>query len=238
MTTTNYTITGLTCGGCKAFVEQKIQAINGVLNVAVSLEQQSMSVSSSSALNLSALQAVLPSKYRITLGGDEVKKTVKETVKKSQLKALQPLFIIFFGITVIAILFNFKSWSLNNFMLDFMGLFYLVFSVFKLLDLKGFTSAFTMYDPLAAKHLIYAYIYPFLELLLAGLFLTRFQIPLALITTLIVLGITTFGVIKALLGRKKIACACLGALLKLPMTKATFIENTIMIGMALFMLFK
>ena len=234
MLTTNYTITGLTCGGCKAFVEQKIQAINGVQNVTVHLEQQSMSVSSSSAPNLSALQAVLPSKYSITLKGDEVKKSLK----KSELKALQPLFIIFFGISIVAVLFNFKSWSLNNFMLDFMGLFYFVFSVFKLLDLKGFTATFTMYDPLAAKYLFYAYLYPFIELLLAGLFFTRFQIPFALIATLIILGITTFGVTKALLGRKKIACACLGTLLKLPMTKATFIENTIMICMALYMLFK
>lgn len=36
--------------------------------------------------------------------------------------------------------------------------------------------------------------------------------------------------------KKAIQCACLGTTLKLPMTKATFIENTIMLIMAISML--
>jgi len=64
----------------------------------------------------------------------------------------------------------------------------------------------------------------------------RFEIKIALITTLIVLGITTIGVTKTLLDKKSIRCACLGTALKLPMTEATFIENIIMIAMAISML--
>jgi hypothetical protein len=66
----------------------------------------------------------------------------------------------------------------------------------------------------------------------------RVQIPLALTITLIILGITTIGVTKTLLAKKSIKCACLGTALKLPMTKATFIENSIMIVMAIIMLIK
>jgi hypothetical protein len=66
----------------------------------------------------------------------------------------------------------------------------------------------------------------------------RLEIPIALIATLIVLGITTIGVTKTLLDKKSIQCACLGTALKLPMTEATFIENAIMIVMALFMVIK
>jgi hypothetical protein len=51
------------------------------------------------------------------------------------------------------------------------------------------------------------------------------------------LGITTIGVTKTLLDKKSIQCACLGTALKLPMTEATFIENTIMLVMAAIMLF-
>jgi hypothetical protein len=54
--------------------------------------------------------------------------------------------------------------------------------------------------------------------------------------TLVVLGVTTIGVTKTLLDKKSIRCACLGTALKLPMTEATFIENAIMIVMAVFML--
>ena len=66
--------------------------------------------------------------------------------------------------------------------------------------------------------------------------LIRFEIKIALIITLIVLGITTIGVTKTLLDKKSIRCACLGTALKLPMTEATFIENIIMITMAISML--
>jgi len=51
------------------------------------------------------------------------------------------------------------------------------------------------------------------------------------------LGITTIGVAKTLMNKQKIKCACLGTALKLPMTEATLIENTLMIAMAVFMLF-
>jgi hypothetical protein len=118
-----------------------------------------------------------------------------------------------------------------------MGLFYIVFSFFKLLDLKGFPESFKMYDPLAKVFPIYGWVYPFIEVSLGLLFLMRIQIPFALIVTLIILGITTIGVTKTLLDKKSIQCACLGTALKLPMTKATFIENSIMIVMAVIMLF-
>jgi hypothetical protein len=125
---------------------------------------------------------------------------------------------------------------LEEVMLDFMGLFYIVFSFFKMLDLKGFPDSFRMYDPLAKKVPIYAVIYPFIETALGIMFLLRFEIKIALVATLIILGITTIGVTKTLLDKKSIRCACLGTALKLPMTEATFIENAIMIVMALTML--
>jgi hypothetical protein len=95
-----------------------------------------------------------------------------------------------------------------------------------------------MYDPLAKRISVYGWIYPFIEVLLGLMFLFRFRIDVALILTLVVLGITTFGVAKALWSKKAIKCACLGTALNLPMTKATFIENTIMIVMAIIILFK
>ena len=41
---------------------------------------------------------------------------------------------------------------------------------------------------------------------------------------------------KVLLNKKSLRCACLGTTLKLPMSEATLIENTIMIVMATLML--
>ena len=121
-------------------------------------------------------------------------------------------------------------------MLDFMGLFYIVFSFFKMLDVSGFKTSFAMYDPIAKKVPFYGKIYPFIETSLGLLFLMRFEIDVALVITLVILGVTTIGVIKTLLDKKSIRCACLGTALKLPMTEATFIENAIMIVMAVLML--
>ena len=78
--------------------------------------------------------------------------------------------------------------------------------------------------------------YPFIEVVLGLMFLMNFGVKTALVITLIVLGITTIGVAKSLLDKKSIRCACLGTALKLPMTEATFIENAVMIVMAILLL--
>ena len=122
-------------------------------------------------------------------------------------------------------------------MYDFMGLFYIAFSFFKFLDLKNFSAAFTKYDPIANKIPLYSTIYPFMETLLGLMFLNRIELFLALVSTLIILSATSFGVLRTLIRKEKIQCACLGTAIKLPMTTATLIENSIMIIMAAWMIF-
>ena len=236
-----YTITGMTCSGCKASVEKAIQSIDSVTNVSVNLEQSEAVVSMTNHISIKTLQDALSDKFQIFEANTS--KNLFDTIdipenNSSQLRQLFPLFLIFGYIITIAILLNIRAWETSNFMLDFMGLFYFVFSFFKFLDLKGFSESFKMYDPLAKVVPKYGVVYPFIELGLGLLFITRVQIPLALIITIIILGITTFGVTKTLLDKKSIQCACLGTTLKLPMTRATFIENSIMIIMAVWMLIK
>lgn len=239
--THTYKVTGMTCSGCKASVENALQSIKGIKTVEVDLETSKVDISMNHHISLEQLQKALPEKYSIS---ELEKRNVFATVprekegEKSDLKQLFPLFLIFGYISIASILLNYNPWNTEGFMLDFMGLFYVVFSFFKLLDLKGFPQSFSMYDPLAKRIQIYGWIYPFIELILGLMFLMRFQISIALFVTLIVLGITTIGVTKTLLDKKAIQCACLGTALKLPMTKATFIENTIMIIMAIIMILK
>lgn len=239
--THTYTVTGMTCNGCKSTVEKALLSIDAIDSVQINLEQSEVDITMSKHISTDVLQQVLPEKYHISENEQaNIFNQVSDenTREKSDLKQLLPLFLIFGYIIVASFLLNYNPWNLDAFMLDFMGLFYIVFSFFKLLDLKGFPESFKMYDPLAKAVPAYAWIYPFIEVALGLLFLMRFQIPIALIATLIVLGITTFGVTKTLLDKKSIQCACLGTALKLPMTKATFIENTIMIIMAVIMLLK
>lgn len=235
-----YIISGMTCNGCKDSVEKKLSAIKGVTNVFVDLEKAEASLDVQSPVPVSQLQQALPDKYVVSEKKNIFDTSVLDkksiTPQKTKVQELQPLFIIFGYITITSVLLNYKDWNINDAMLDFMGLFYIVFSFFKILDLKGFPNSFRMYDPLAKAIPLYGWIYPFLEIALGLLFLMRFQIVTALIATIIILGITTIGVTKTLMDKKSIQCACLGTALKLPMTQATFIENTIMIIMAITML--
>ena len=234
-----YKVAGMTCNGCKASVEKALQSVDHVENVSVDLEASEATVTMDQHISTEIFQNALSTKYQISEKEEKnVFRSASISVKedKTDVQQLFPLFLIFAYITTASILINSNPWDGSNFMLDFMGLFYIVFSFFKLLDLKGFPESFKMYDPLAKILPIYGWIYPFIELALGILFLMRIQIPIALIITLIILGITTIGVTKTLLDKKSIQCACLGTALKLPMTKATFIENSIMIVMAIVML--
>ncbi|SFD40869.1 Heavy-metal-associated domain-containing protein [Algibacter lectus] len=229
-----YKVAGMTCNGCRTSVEDKLNAMPLVKTATVSLEDSEAEIEMTKHIPLEGFQAVLADKYTITKS--QANKPDVMAPEKSELQQLFPLFLIFGYISIAAVLLNVAPWSATGFMLDFMGLFYVVFSFFKLLDLKGFLESFKMYDPLAKAIPAYGWGYPFIEVVLGVMFLMRIEISIALIITLVILGITTIGVVKTLLDKKSIQCACLGTALKLPMTKATFIENTIMIIMAISML--
>jgi cation transport ATPase len=237
-----YIITGMTCGSCKASVEKHLIEIEDVTNVFVDFIEGEVIITMNAHIATALLQKALPEKFKISKKGEHKKAAIEYTSfvsleeEKSKLVQLKPLLIIIFYITTASILLNYKEWLLGEFMLDFMGLFYIVFSFFKMLDLNGFKRSFCMYDPIAKRVPFYGKIYPFIETVLGLMFLMRFEIDIALIVTLIILGFTTIGVIRALLNKKSIRCACLGTALKLPMTEATFIENAIMILMAVLML--
>lgn len=235
-----YHIQGMTCNGCRTDVENKLNNMEHVQNAVVTLENEKAIINMDAHINLDSFQKALSPKYKIDIIEETnvFKKSAfaKAETKKSKLQQLKPLFLILSYIAVATILLNYNRENWNEAMLDFMGLFFIVFSFFKILDLKGFPESFKMYDPLAKLIPTYAWIYPFIETALGLMFLMRFQINIALLITSIILSITTGGVTKTLLDKKSIQCACLGTALKLPMTEATFIENAIMIIMAVLML--
>lgn len=236
--THTYSITGMTCGGCKASVEKELKKVSGVSDVFVDLEKAEAKVSMTQHIDTATLKNALPDKFYLSEKKEQNIFTTTEFTReeKSKLHQLKPLFLILGYITVASVLLNYQNWNLGEAMFDFMGLFLIIFSFFKFLDLKGFSKSFSMYDPLAKVLPAYSWIYPFIETALGLLFLMRFQTETALIATILVLGITTIGVTKTLLDKKSIQCACLGTALKLPMTEATFIENAIMLVMAFWML--
>ena len=235
-----YKVSGMTCKGCKASVENSLNLLDQVRSSNADIRLGELTLSLKREVSLNSLQNAIPKKYIINEEIPQPKNTSEIsrdlTNKESKLKQLKPLFLILFYITSSSLLINYQNWNLNEFMLDFVGLFFISFGFFKMLDLEGFSKSFKMYDPLASRVSFYAVIYPFIETILGIMFLMEIEVFSALILSICILGLTTIGVIKILISKKSIQCACLGSVLKLPMTEATFIENAIMIFMSIFML--
>ena len=235
-----YTIKGMTCGGCKSSVEKHLGSIELVTNVEVSSEIEEVTITLEHPVSIDVFKKVLPKKFNLfekpNISSTHKITSISEKVQEdSKVKQLQPLFIILFYLATTVIFLNYKDWNSREMMFDFMGLFFIVFSFFKMLDLKNFPTSFSMYDPLSKKIPFYGWVYPFIEIALGLMFLMRFELNIALYVTIVILGITTFGVTKILMNKKNIQCACLGTALKLPMTEATLIENALMLSMSIFL---
>lgn len=118
----------------------------------------------------------------------------------------------------------------------FMGGFFFVFGILKILKLKDFAIAYKEYDILAMRSNAYAHAYPFIELGLGVLYFTNL-IPLATnIATVIIMSIGAIGVYRKLRNKEEIPCACLGTVFKVPMTWVTLVEDLLMVFMALVMI--
>jgi len=146
----------------------------------------------------------------------------------------QPLIVIIAMITIAAAIIS----RLNGqeFIIAFMTGFFLVFSGFKLIDLKGFAEGYSTYDLLAQKWFGYGYIYPFIELAFGLLMLSGYH-PTWLLW--LEFGLMTFsglGVALKLAKREQFTCACLGTLLKVPLTYVTLIEDFGMAALALILI--
>lgn len=150
-----------------------------------------------------------------------------------------PLILIIAGILILtAAKYIFSGGSgIRDAMYDFMGMFFVVFGGFKMLDVKGFADAYATYDIVAKKSRAYALAYPFIEMALGFAYLVRWNESPINWVTLVVMTVGSIGVAKALAKKQRIQCACLGTKIKLPMTKVTLLEDVLMALMAAIMIF-
>jgi hypothetical protein len=146
------------------------------------------------------------------------------------------VFLIIITWTIIAQIFIHNRFDLKEAMSDFMGMFFLIFGTLQLINLKKFAESFAAYDLLAQKSRLYAKLFPFVELALAAAYLSRNWLTLANIIVLILFGIASIGVAKALKSSKGIPCACLGGIFVFPLSTITLLEDLLMVAMAAFML--
>jgi copper chaperone CopZ len=229
-----YQVKGMTCSSCEAKVKSALLMVENLIKVEVSKEENTATITMDKHIAISDLQKVLPEKYKISaLNYSEITEQTKSWVE-----TYKPILLIFFYITLVTLLgqvFN-HHFDGMQWMQHFMAGFFLVFSFFKMLNLKGFAKSYVMYDVVAKRLPAWAYIYAFTELALGIAFLVNFNPLIANSVTLVVMSISIIGVLQSVINKKKIPCACLGAVFNLPMSTVTIIEDALMIAMSGIML--
>ena len=230
-----YKVTGMTCSSCEAKVKSALMTIENVTAVEVSKNDNSATITMDKHIALSDFQKVLDNKYQIAaINHNEI-----EEQAKSWFETYNPILLIFFYITLVTILINFNFGHINYTlaMQHFMAGFFLVFSFFKLLNLKGFAESYMMYDVIARRLPVWGYLYALIELGLGIGYLVNFNPLVTNTITFVVMSISIIGVLQSVLNKRKIQCACLGAIFNLPMSTVTIIEDGLMIVMSGFMIF-
>jgi copper chaperone CopZ len=224
-------VTGMTCTSCVARVEGALTAVSGVEHVHVDLKQGTAMVSGGDGLARATLvQAVIGAGYGVNSEGvaEAEASTDASSNATNSAASFAPLLV---AVALIGA-GSLASGGADGFMARFMGGFFLVFGGLKLLDLRGFVSAYAMYDLLAARVTAYGWVYPFLEV---GLGLAYLAVPSEANLHLATLGLMAFssvGVILAVTRGEKLKCACMGTAFNLPMTTVTIVEDLGMAAMA------
>ena len=232
-----YTINGMTCEGCVAKVTYLLEQHSNISLAKIELKNNTATLTVEKEIAIDELRRLFEAhpKYTITFSNSN-----EDKQNKHVFTTYKPLLLIFLFIAATTAIVSIDNGKIDVmlWMRYFMAGFFIVFSFFKFLNLTGFAESYAMYDILAKRVKVYGLIYPFIELILGVAYLTGFEPTITYIATICIMGFSSIGVIQSVLDKKKIRCACLGAVFNLPMSMVTIIENLIMVLMALIMLWK
>ena len=231
-----YQIDGMHCNSCISKVKNELLKIGAITGAQIQLQSPQATITMEKHVSTTELQRAVAKAGSFSLleMTEDNHYETTNSEEKSWLATYKPLFIVFAFITGLA---TFTAWQHGQFnwiqwMNYFMGGFFITFSFFKLLDINGFADSYRTYDLLAKKVYGYAFVYPFIELGLGIAYIIGWQPFFTNIATIIVMAVSSVGVIQSILNKRKIRCACLGAVFNLPMSTITIFEDVLMIGMS------
>ncbi len=236
-----YKINGATCQSCGEKVSKVLTQIDGI-SKADSPETGIVIVEMTKHITTKDMNKALKDsghgKYSLEMTQHEQTSSPDNTDQAKSWKDYWPLILVL-GYVLLGTtlgMYLTTDWSLMMGMRLFMGLFFLAFSFFKILDIPGFAMSYMSYDIVAAKWMKWGYIYPFFELAFGIGYLVGWQLLYLNIIVAIVMAISLVGVVKSVLNKKQIQCACLGTGFDLPMSTVTIVEDGAMVLMAIWMI--
>lgn len=231
-----YHIEGMHCTSCIEKIKSALTPHFKVIDV--TLEPPLLKIEANQAPSLNDLNKHVSMAGKYTLHPNRETSSPASNDPDIGLRAYYPIFLITAYIVGVASINNFGWQGINwqGWMTQFMAGFFLIFSAFKFLDIRGFADGYATYDLLARRFHAYGFIYPFLELTLGILYLTQWIPSITQFATIIIMGFSSIGVINSLLKKQKFQCACLGTVLKVPLSSITLIEDLTMVILAAFAL--
>lgn len=233
--THTYSISGMTCNSCVIKAKSEILKVGGVMSADIQLQSPQAIISMEQHIPVSELQKALQlAGPYVIKEADRGMQSQSEEVERSWFETYKPIFLIGLYITGITLLIeaNSSTWNGERWMRHFMAAFFLVFSFFKLLNVKAFAESYASYDVIAKRWMGWGYVYAFIELALGLAYLLNLNQLVTNAVTFVIMSISIIGVLQSVLKKRKIQCACLGAVFNLPMSTITIIEDLLMIGMS------
>lgn len=156
---------------------------------------------------------------------------------KPTLADYMPLITVLLFVAGSALLLGvYTGFSVEAIMMNLMGFFFLYFALFKLITLPDFVMGYSEYDLIAQRVKAWAWIYPFIEVCLGVVFIAGWANVPVLWFTVLLTAVNSTGIIIKLSRRELFQCACLGTVLKVPLTIVSLVEYAAMGLMALVML--
>ncbi len=250
MPTTTYKVRDMHCAGCEAKIRSAVENLPAVIDVRPSVSAGTVTITSDAPIDRELLAGAVANAGDYTLG-EPVESPPASTgstpgmsehpvdhqhdhqsmpASTTGAKGYPALAILIAYILGASLLAELPRPALEPVMFNFMGGFFLAFSFFKFLDIRGFASGFARYDIVAARWKPWGYLFPFVELALGVAYITRFEPTLTHAVTLVVMTVGAVGVIRGMMRKDQIKCACLGTVIDLPLGMVTLIED---LGMAL-----
>jgi len=233
--THTYNITGMTCSSCIAKVRNELLKLGDISEANVQLQSPQATLSMQHHISLDQLQKAISKAggYTIAENQNETRHSLNEGKPASWLATYKPVLLI--GVYLLAatlLPYVKKDFTMESWMPNFMAGFFLTFSFFKLLDLKGFAQSYSTYDIIAKRWSSWGFVYAFIELGLGIAYLLHIKPLLVNGVSFVIMSVSIIGVLQSVFNKRKIKCACLGVVFNLPMSTVTIIEDALMILMS------
>jgi copper chaperone CopZ len=228
-------ITGMHCGSCVGRVQQALAPLADTVSVTLTPPRAELV---GGFADLALVQAALSraGAYTAALEVDVAPAVINSDASTAW--PYKPLAIIAAFIVGVSLLVEVAAggFSFERWMRHFMAGFFIVFGFFKCLDIPAFARAYAGYDLIAARFPLWGSLYPFVELSLGAAYLLNWNPLVTNLVCAVVMAVSLAGVVRAVMSKQRIQCACLGTVFQLPMSSVTIIEDGLMLLMALGML--